>query len=127
MSVIQISLFPEMDIVNDNSSTFEDNMKMPIHRWYRYTAGFSASWVAQLLEKEGKNKHLRVIDPFVGSGTVALESVFHNVDAIGFESNPYVNRIANAKLAWRTIDIENLKRTALMPKHQLRSCHLILP
>jgi 16S rRNA G966 N2-methylase RsmD len=113
MSVIQTSLFPEMDIVSDNSSTFEDNMKMPIHRWYRYTAGFSASWVAQLLEKEGKNKHLRVIDPFVGSGTVALESVFHNVDAIGFESNPYVNRIANAKLAWRTIDIENLKRTAL--------------
>lgn len=26
----------------DVSSTFKDNMSLPIHRWYRYSAGFSA-------------------------------------------------------------------------------------
>ncbi|MDX8414383.1 MAG: hypothetical protein R8J85_09885 [Mariprofundales bacterium] len=27
------------------SGTFTDNMKLPIHRWFRYSAGFSAEWV----------------------------------------------------------------------------------
>lgn len=111
----QEQLFPDLKLLPENSSTFEDNMKMPIHRWYRYTAGFSASWVAQLLDEEAKKKsrNLKVIDPFVGSGTVVLESIFHNVDAIGFESNPYVNRIANAKLIWRILDIDELKKKAM--------------
>jgi hypothetical protein len=25
------------------SSTFVDNMRLPVHRWFRYSAGFSAS------------------------------------------------------------------------------------
>lgn len=113
MNINQGKLFPEHELVIDSSSTFEDNMKMPVHRWYRYTAGFSAAWVAQLLEEaKKKTRNLRVIDPFVGSGTVVLESIFHNVNSIGLESNPYVNRIANAKLIWRRLDIHELKKKA---------------
>ena len=37
---------------NDMSATFADNMKMPIHKWYRYTAGFSADWVSELIREE---------------------------------------------------------------------------
>lgn len=80
------------------TSTFADNMKLPIHKWYRYTAGFSGPWVRELIEQEnGRN----VLDPFAGSGTVMLESEFAGVNSIGIEAHPYVFRIAKAKLTWQ--------------------------
>lgn len=84
----------------DYSATFAGNMALPIHKWYRYTAGFSAEWVRELISSEkAKGKH-NIIDPFVGSGTVLLESEFQNVNSIGLESHPYVYKIAKTKLNW---------------------------
>ena len=110
----QQSLFPEFDVKSEDktSVTFADNMKLPIHRWYRYTAGFSGAWVGQVIEKEKRNNRVHIIDPFVGSGTVAIESTNHGVEAYGLESNPYVYRIANAKLKWNIIRVEDIKISA---------------
>lgn len=98
-----LSLFPELEVIEKkmHPTTFQDNMKLPIHRWYRYTAGFSGAWVGQLIEQEKDNGRYRVIDPFAGSGTVMVEAMQHGMDSYGIESNPYVNRIANAKLMWK--------------------------
>jgi DNA modification methylase len=91
-----LDLFPEeVKLEQDYTATFADNMKMPIHKWYRYTAGFSASWVSDLIREEQKNGRTRIIDPFAGSGTVLLESEF-----AGVESHPYIYRITKAKLNW---------------------------
>ena len=39
---LELDLFPdEVKIEQDYSATFADNMKMPIHKWYRYTAELS--------------------------------------------------------------------------------------
>ncbi|WP_211295790.1 hypothetical protein [Planifilum fimeticola] len=84
-----------------NSSTFSDNMSLPIHRWFRYSAGFSAIWVNQLIEQEKANGRCRILDPFAGSGTVLLEGERCNVETIGIEAHPFVSRIARAKLYWR--------------------------
>lgn len=81
------------------TSTFADNMKLPVHRWYRYTAGFSGAWVRELIMNE---KAKNVLDPFCGSGTVLLEGEFAGVNSIGIEAQPYVYRIARAKLYWQT-------------------------
>ncbi len=90
------------------TSTFADNMKLPIHRWYRYTAGFSGPWVRELISKEnGRN----VLDPFGGSGTVMLEGEFAGVNTIGIEAHPYIYRIAKAKLTWQ-IDPQKFKNSA---------------
>ncbi|MDE5905373.1 hypothetical protein [Duncaniella sp.] len=112
--MIELSLFPELDseLQDKKSSTFEDNMKLPIHRWYRYTAGFSATWVAKIIEEEILNGRTRIIDPFVGSGTVALESTMHEVEAFGLESNPYVFKIASAKLLWNHISITKIQQAS---------------
>ncbi len=92
----------------DLTSTFADNMKLPIHKWFRYTAGFSASWVRELIEREnGQN----VLDPFGGSGTVMIEGAFAGINAIGIEAHPYVFRIAQAKLNWQ-IDPQKFKNAA---------------
>src|SRR5207249_1817534 len=57
----------------DTSSTFTDNLSLPIHRWFRYSAGFSAAWVREVIDREQARGRKRVFDPFVGSGTVVLE------------------------------------------------------
>ncbi len=111
--MIERSLFSELDteLQDKKSSTFENNMKLPIHRWYRYTAGFSAAWVAKVIEEEIVNGRTHIIDPFVGSGTVALESTMHEVEAFGLESNPYVFKIASAKLLWNYLSITEIQET----------------
>ena len=96
-----LELFSTETIVEEkNSSTFVDNMSLSIHKWCRYTAGFSAAWVNQLIRQEKANGRTRIIDPFAGSGTVLLESEFENVESIGIEAHTYIYKIANVKLSW---------------------------
>lgn len=98
---LELDLFPdEVKVEQDSSTTFADNMTLPIHKWYRYTAGFSASWVNQLIRLEKLNGRTRIIDPFAGSGTVLLESEFEGVESFGVEAHPYIFKIAKAKLGW---------------------------
>ena len=86
-----LDLFPSYSNVKvDNSSTFATNMALPIHGWYRYTAGFSAEWVRQLIAEQKVKGRTHVLDPFAGSGTVLLESEFQGVESMGLESQPYV-------------------------------------
>lgn len=87
----------------DNSSTFADNISLPIHRWYRYTAGFSAEWVKNVVKeylKKTKKESIVVLDPFSGSGTTLLACDEIGIDSIGYESHPLVYEIASAKLSW---------------------------
>lgn len=104
MTIEQMKLFSvgeEETTKIDTTSTFLDNLSLPIHRWFRYSAGFSALWVRQLIEQEKKRGRSRVLDPFSGSGTLLLEAEFCNVEAMGVEAHPFVARIAKAKLHWQ--------------------------
>ena len=73
-----------------NSTTFVNNLSLPIHRWFRYSAGFSASWVNQTISEFAKNKKINVFDPFAGSGTVLIESEKSGMNSIGVESHPFL-------------------------------------
>ncbi len=98
---IQLGLFPETENEGQNyTTTFADNMSLPVHRWYRYTAGFSAVWVNELIKREKLNGRTKIIDPFAGSGTVLLECEYENTEGIGIEAHPYIYRIAKTKLNW---------------------------
>ena len=85
--------------IKGESSNFVDNMRLPVHRWFRYSAGFSAEWVKSVL---ASRSHLnqRVLDPFVGSGTTCLASDEMGVPSIGLEAHPFVIRVARAKLSY---------------------------
>ncbi|MCF8303009.1 MAG: site-specific DNA-methyltransferase [Bacteroidales bacterium] len=106
----QLKLFETGEIKKkrDISSTFADNMKLPIHRWFRFTAGFSAGWVNSVIKEKNAK---RVFDPFAGSGTVPLVSEFSGVESIGVESHPYIYRIAKAKLNWK-VDHKDFRKKA---------------
>src|SRR5258708_3140953 len=82
------------------TGAFTDNMALPVHRWFRYSAGFSAEWVAQLIDKHNLGKSDVVFGPFAGSGTTMLAAQAKGINAQGAETHYFVRRIANAKLLW---------------------------
>ena len=92
--------------VGRNSTTFTDNMSLPVHRWFRYSAGFSAEWVARVIESSDAQ---HVLDPYGGSGTTVLAAEQCGVDSIGTDIHPFVTRVARAKLQWR-LDPDELVR-----------------
>ena len=90
----------------DTTSTFADNISLPIHRWFRYTAGFSAQWVEETvrahLSSSNHNDNFKVLDPFAGSGTTLLSCDKLGVISYGYESHPFIYEIAAIKLLWKS-------------------------
>ncbi len=105
MQAKQLLLFSDIECrkpaTHERSSTFVDNMTLPIHRWFRYSAGFSAQWVEQEIQTALRQGPVTLLDPFAGAGTTLLEGERCGVPVIGVEAHPFVYRVAKAKLAWR--------------------------
>ncbi len=102
VNMTQLSLLNEKQGTKDTSSTFVDNLSLPIHRWFRFPAGFSAAWVREVINSEKQKRgEIKVVEPFAGAGTVLLEAEFCNVESMGIESHPFISRIASTKLKWR--------------------------
>src|SRR5438132_8997797 len=89
---------PALEVVG-HTSNFLDNLRLPVHRWFRYSAGFSAEWVKWLLA-ERRGSELRVVDPLVGSGTTCLACDEMGVESYGLEAHPFVYRVAKTKLSY---------------------------
>jgi hypothetical protein len=103
----QLTLFENLtasvpDLEVSRSGTFVDNMALPVHRWFRYSAGFAAQWVEQVLRKWGIGRGHIVLDPFAGSGTVSIVCDTLGIKSIGVEAHPMVARIFKTKLLWTT-------------------------
>lgn len=101
----QATLFPELEAEGAtseaSSSTYLDNVRLPVHRWFRFSAGFSGAWVRHLIVDAATRREIRVFDPFVGSGTTLISAEDAGVIAGGMEAHPFVFRVACAKLARR--------------------------
>ena len=117
----QLSLFPgdtDAEISSQKkhsrSGTFTDNMKLPIHRWFRYSAGFSAEWVVKeiLTHSDNGNYKINVLDPFAGSGTTLSAAESIQTNAVGFEPHPFIYRVARAKLRW-DLDVKLLRHLSI--------------
>ena len=81
------------------SGAFVDNMVLPVHRWYRYSAGFSADWVRSVIHERCSDRGtFSVLDPFAGVGTTLLACAAEQVQSWGYETHPFIHRVAVAKL-----------------------------
>lgn len=101
------TLFPEtgwsFDKEINESSTFVRNMRLPVHGWFRFPAGFSAEWARNLIAIERQaREELVILDPFAGVGTTVLAAEEEGVTAYGLEAQPFLARVARAKLLWNT-------------------------
>jgi hypothetical protein len=98
---LQAPLFPRVEPeAPAHATVFTGNMGLPVHRWFRYSAGFSAAWVEGVIANRSIERPLRVLDPFAGSGTTLIAAQVVGAEAWGVESHPFVTRVAQAKLRW---------------------------
>jgi hypothetical protein len=111
----QLALFTDeinQTEANDRSSTFVDNMRLPVHRWFRYSAGFSAEWVKEVISDVKTTEPVILFDPFAGSGTTLLAGQACGIPSYGIEAHPFVTRVAKTKLLWREDDAKAFSRLA---------------
>lgn len=95
--------------LDELAGTFADNTDAPVHRWFRYQAGFSYELVAGLLERFDVGPGDVVLDPFAGVGTTVVEAKKLGATAHGVEVHPFVAWVAERKTDW-DVDPGALKR-----------------
>jgi len=88
--------------------TFADNTDAPIHRWFRYQAGFSYELVAGFLDVFDIGPEDTILDPFGGVGTTVVEAMKTGATVHGVEVHPLVSWVARRKTDWN-YDIEELR------------------
>lgn len=75
------------------------------HGIHRYKGKFYPQLAKSLLNLSGiEPGQALVLDPFGGSGTVALEAVLNGYDALSLDCNPVATAIARAKVSLATAD-----------------------
>jgi adenine-specific DNA methylase len=72
-------------------------MKLPVHRWFRFSAGFSAQWVETAIAKAKELGNVTVLDPFAGAGTTLLAAEKIGVECYGIEAHPFVERASQSQ------------------------------
>lgn len=114
----QLQLFetdPAAGPLRSTQPTFVNNMALPIHRWFRFSAGYSATWAADTIDKFLSSMYLTtatVLDPFAGSGTTLLAASSTGSHSIGWEAQDLIYRIADAKLQCIHVDTSELRAAA---------------
>lgn len=89
--------------------TFQDCLKAPVHRWFKYPAGFSYKLVEVFIDELGLTGHHWILDPFAGCGTVNVVAKQRGVNAVGIEAHPFVHWVATVKCFWE-FDMARLQR-----------------
>ncbi len=125
----QIELFPsefpsslgKINCKKERTGSFVDNLKLPIHGWYRYSAGYSAQWAEKIIENLDLKNIDTILDPFAGSGTSLIASDAKRIRSIGFEPHKFVFKIAQAKLSYNAQEKDFLRQAvefiSLAEKH----------
>ena len=98
----QYELFPSEGF---RDTAFAENRDRTVHRWVPWIAGYSASFVADALERRSRGGKMRVLDPFAGVGTTLIEALKHGDDAFGFEINPYAALACRVKTECHRYDV----------------------
>src|SRR6185295_9933920 len=83
--------------------------------WYWYHAGFSPSFVTDVLAMTGVSPAGLIVDPWNGSGTTTQVAHDHGFAARGYDLNPVMVTVAKARLLG----------TQVVPSHAVLARHIL--
>lgn len=125
----QLSLFVEPQTKLDSIEslldqkhlgTFRDSLKAPIHRWFKYPAGYSYRFVESFLKIYNLDQNSWILDPFAGTGTTNVVAQKLGINSMGIEAHPFVHWVAQVKCFW-DYDLKELKTRITQLINQLKS------
>lgn len=90
--------------------TFRDSLKVPVHSWFTYPAGFSYKAVEHSINQQNLQQGIsKIYDPFMGSGTTNLVAKSLGFNSAGVEAHPFVFDITQTKMYWELdfAEVEN--------------------
>ncbi len=87
----------------------EHNHTKPVFRWYSYLEDFPSNFIEDYIRKYKLNDKYYVLDPFIGSGTTAVQAKLLGYKSIGIDINPLMSFVSRIKTNW-TIDAEALSK-----------------
>ena len=92
-----------------SDTAFTDNRTRLLHRWVPWIAGFSGSFVEDVIVDSSPNgRSLHILDPFAGVGTTLVEALHQGHSATGFEINPYAALASRIKCQAAGFELEEL-------------------
>jgi len=103
---------PAAEVSPERLGTFQDNLRAPIHRWFKYPAGFSYKLVETLIDDKRLTADHWLLDPFVGCGTTSVVAKERGINSLGIEAHPFVWWVAKTKCFWE-YDMQSLHRLIL--------------
>ncbi len=89
---------PAWRVSDAASSTFAKNLDLPVHRWFRYSAGFSAEWVQSVIREHSRDDQIAVFDPFAGSGQTLKVAKRLGRKYVGYETIEKYVQLARARV-----------------------------
>ena len=99
-SVVGIGATSQHQLEQPRPTAVSWNSNYGSHGWHRYVGRFPAHLVRALLNHFGANQSTVVCDPFVGSGTTAVECRLLGVPFVGIEICPLSAMITRTKAAF---------------------------
>lgn len=96
--------------LNRATVSFQNNKSEPFYRWLKFKEGFSSGLVRYVLNHFGnREKSLRVLDPFAGSGTTLTTCIREGHHATGIELLPVGTAAMRARLIADSVDPEEFE------------------
>jgi len=80
----------------EQAGTFQENKVTPIHGWFPYTEGYSSRLIKSIIDGSEHKLDL-ILDPFGGSATTGVETIFSGSCYHGYDINPAMKIVADAK------------------------------
>ena len=104
------SIGSKSQVTEFGDTAFSENRNRRLHRWVPWIAGYSGSFVTEVLDSvRHDDRPLQVLDPFAGVGTTLISAMESGDDSVGFEINPYAALACRAKIGAAHYDVELLE------------------
>jgi DNA modification methylase len=98
--------FPHIQLEPSNDTiplvTGQNNVNLPIHRWYNLKESFAADlpiWLCHWMKDHYQHTPGIILDPFLGSATTGISLAQLNMSVTGVEYNPFIYFAAATKAA----------------------------